>query len=87
MPEFENLTDLYLESDELTDRCLSDVSRLKHLRYLFIDCDAISDSAILEFEEQHPDCRVIPYKRELHGPPELIIFPLEDLEGQNANDL
>ena len=63
MPEMSNLTDVYLESDKLTDRSLETADKIEHLRYIFIDCKSITVAAIAEFERRHPDVTVIPYQR------------------------
>lgn len=67
MPELQLLQELYLESDNLTDACLKDVAGIRDLRFLFIDVRAITDEAILDFERDHPDCRVIAFGRNLHA--------------------
>lgn len=67
MPELQLLQKLHLESDNLTDACLKDVAGMRELRFLFIDVRAITDEAILDFERDHPDCRVIAYGRNLHA--------------------
>ncbi|TWT93255.1 hypothetical protein [Stieleria varia] len=73
------ITDLYLDNDILTDACLQDAAKITNLGYIFIDCDNISDDAILQFETRFPDCRVIPYKRNLHGPQTVFLgMPPED---------
>lgn len=66
MPKFKHLKDLYLESDNLTDACFQDVASIDDLRYLFIKVRAITDEAILAFEEEHPDCVVIAFGRDLN---------------------
>ncbi|PQO37112.1 hypothetical protein C5Y96_08110 [Blastopirellula marina] len=67
MPELQLLQKLHLESDNLTDACLKDVGGIRDLQLLFIDVRAITDEAILDFERDHPDCRVIAYGRNLHA--------------------
>ena len=75
----DQITDLYLDNDILTDACLQDAAKIGDLGYIFIDCDNISDDAILQFEAQFPDCRVIPYKRNLHGPQTVFLgMPPDD---------
>lgn len=64
----DRITDLYLDNEILTDACLQDAAKIRDLGYIFIDCNNISDDAILQFADQFPDCRVIPYKRNLLGP-------------------
>jgi hypothetical protein len=61
-----DISELYLKNNELTDNSLAIVASSLDLNYIFIDCEKITDAAILEFENRFPDCRVIPYKRELH---------------------
>lgn len=67
MPEMEHLQDLYLESDNLTDACLQAAAGIEELRYLFVNGRGITDEAILAFEQEHPDCQVIAYGRDLHA--------------------
>jgi hypothetical protein len=71
----DRISDLYLKSDALTDASLQEAGKLKELQYIFIDCDKISDDAILQFMARFPDCTVIPYKRNLHGEPEVFLGP------------
>lgn len=60
------ITELYLDSDELTDASLATVAAKFNLKYVFIDCEKVTNAAILDFEKQFPDCTVIPYDRDLH---------------------
>ncbi len=69
----DRITDLYLENGNLTDTCLDDVAAIPKLGYVFIDCDGITDNAILTFEQRLPDCSVIPYQRHLHGEPTVFL--------------
>lgn len=62
-----DISELYLHNNELTDASLETIASKLDLNYIFIDCDKITDAAILDFENRFPNCRVIPYKRALHG--------------------
>ncbi|QDS95676.1 hypothetical protein FF011L_44760 [Roseimaritima multifibrata] len=64
----DQLTHLYLDNDILTDTCLQDAAKISGLEYIAIDCDRISDDAILQFETRFPECRVIPQNRNWHDP-------------------
>ncbi len=66
MPEMEHLQELYLKSHNLTDACFQVVEGIEQLRYVFVDGRGITDEAILSFEQEHPDCTVIAYGRDLH---------------------
>lgn len=66
MKGLNGISELYLDNGQLTDASLSTVATKCRLTYIFIDCDKITDSAILDFMNQSPDCTVIPYKRDLH---------------------
>ena len=58
MPEFVNVSYIYFKAPKITDRGLKALSHLK-LVYLYIGVPEISDEAIAEFEDEHPECRVI----------------------------
>lgn len=58
MPEFANVSYVYLEAPNLTDRGLKAVSHLK-LEYIYIRSPEISDEAIVELQDGHPKCAVI----------------------------
>ncbi len=61
-----DVTELYLESGDLSDAALGHVGSRFKLDYIFIDCANMTDDAILSFERRFPDCTVIPYRRDLH---------------------
>ncbi len=65
MPQLHNITHAYLEYCDITDSGLQLIGRWPKLTYVYIESGIISDSAILNFIEQHPDCSVIPPGREL----------------------
>ncbi|TWT30594.1 hypothetical protein [Blastopirellula retiformator] len=69
----DQITDLYLENSLLTDDCLNDVATFDDLNYVFLDCDGISDEAIVAFERRLPDCRVIAFQRDLHPNPDFSV--------------
>ena len=62
----DDLSELYLDNGELTDASLTMVASKLNLNYIFIDCNKITDAAILEYENRYPNCTVIAYKRDLH---------------------
>jgi hypothetical protein len=66
MPDFAKVSELYLDSNSLTDACLRNIEELEELEYVFIDSDNITNDAIISFEARHPVCRVIAYGRDLH---------------------
>ncbi len=65
MPELRQVSKVYIEECRVTDAGLSFLDRWPELDYVFIDCSMITDEAIISFREQHPDCSVIPFRREL----------------------
>lgn len=65
MPQLQLVTHVYLKHCNVTDSGLSLVDRWPNLEYVYIDSRLISDSAIVDFIEQHPECSVIPPGREL----------------------
>jgi hypothetical protein len=69
----DRISDLYLDNDVLTGASLQIASTIPNLKYVFIDCDKIIDDAILRFESRFPKCSVIPYQRNLHGPPTVFL--------------
>lgn len=74
------ISEIDLESDELTDASLKLIATKFQLRRLFLDCKKITNAAILDFKKQFPDCTVVPYKRDLNdsdfevffGPPPFL---------------
>ena len=73
LPGLRGVTEVRLESRRLTDAALPQVASLPNLSYVFIDCVQMSDAAILEFESQVPECRVIAYQRNLHNTPPVFL--------------
>ncbi len=65
MPELRHVSKVYIEECRVADAGLSFLDRWPELDYVFIDCSMITDEAIITFREQHPDCSVIPFRREL----------------------
>lgn len=65
MPELRQVSKVYIEECRVTDAGLSFLDRWPELDYVFIDCSMITDEEIISFREQHPDCSVIPFRREL----------------------
>jgi len=65
MPELRRVSHAYLKECRVTDTGLSFLDRWPELTYVFIDSDLISDKGIIAFMEQHPDCSVIPFGRDL----------------------
>lgn len=65
MPELRRVSHAYIEDCQVTDTGLSFLNRWPELTYVFIDSDLISDDAVIAFMEQHPDCSVIPFGRDL----------------------
>jgi hypothetical protein len=61
----DRLSELHLDNSDLTDASLNTAMSKLELSYVFIDCDQMSDKAILSFMESSPECRVIPYRRNL----------------------
>jgi len=81
MPELEHLERLSLKSDNLTDACFQDVERIQNLQQLFINGLEITDKAILAFERNHPECRVIAFGRDLHaGEHEFEVIGMERVD-------
>ncbi|ODA36486.1 hypothetical protein A6X21_02040 [Planctopirus hydrillae] len=65
MPQLQHVTHVYLDDCDITDSGLSLVDRWPHLEYVYIESRLITDSAIVDFIKQHPQCSVIPPGRKL----------------------
>lgn len=66
LERIEMIDHLDLKSSRLTDACLQNVAALPNLKRVFLDCDGISDEAIIALEQQLPDCQVLAFQRNLH---------------------
>jgi hypothetical protein len=75
MPEFKDVTRLYLKSHDLTDASLRDVHLFNSLEHVLIDSDNITDDTIIDFEARHPACRVIAYGRDLNEGIDVTLGP------------
>lgn len=64
MRELANVTHVFLDETGITDRGLRALHQLKRLEYVYIDSPLITEAAVLEFEAERPDCRVIVRNRE-----------------------
>jgi hypothetical protein len=63
-PQLAHVTDVYVDNCRVTDKSLDQIGKWPQLTYLFIESDVITDVAIMQFEDLHPNCTVIPYGRD-----------------------
>lgn len=63
MAPLKNVTHVFIKQCQATDQALESLDVFQRLSYVFIESEIITDSAITDFEEQHPGCTVIPYGR------------------------
>ncbi|PQO45129.1 hypothetical protein [Blastopirellula marina] len=61
-----SIYDISLKNGRLTDACLQDVAAMPNLTRVFLDCDGISNEAIIALEQQLPNCQVLAFQRDLY---------------------
>ena len=59
MSELKDVKEVYLGKCKVTDRGLLILDRWEKIEFVYIESELISSDAISEFENHHPECRVI----------------------------